>query len=240
MARKEKLFTLPNVDVEFRVGPITEADVDVIVNSANGTMIHGSGTAADINNASGKLTTEEMKEYALIVEKMPGTAGRVYREVWALTQAGKYRQPLRLQFECAKVFLTNNGVPLDRGQIALTSSGELATKGGAKWVVHAVCMTYDFESKEEGENGRPPIIPADSAIIELAISKSLDLIKEKNLGISVAIPIMSVRKGGVAPEESLQGIRKGLEKHLEKGSGLEKIVIVGDNPISADFITNSK
>ena len=239
MARKEELFSFPNLNVEFKTGPITSADVDVIVNSANGTMVHGSGTAADISKASGELMTEELKEYASIVEQMPGIAGAVYREVWKFAQKGKYHQPTKLQLECAKFFSTNMGVPLGEGEIVLTSSGDLVARG-VKWIIHAIGMTYDYKAKERDEKGRPPIIPAKPEKIKEAVLRSLNLIRDKKLGTSVAIPIMSVRKGGVTPEESLQAIKEGIEEHLAEQSCLEKVIIIGDNPESARFLREIK
>lgn len=236
MTNKEKLFDFPNFNIELESGPITKVDVDVIINSANGTMIHGSGTAADISNASGKLTEKEMKEYSLVVKRIPGIAGKVYQEIWKLSQEGKYHQPTRLQLECAKFFLTNNGDPLAEGQIALTTSGDLEAKKGAKWIIHAVGMTYDYKAGIQPETGRPPIIPAKPAKIKKAILKSLNFLRDKNLGNSVAIPIMCTRKGGVTPRESLQAIKEGIMEHLKEGTNLRRIVIVGDNPKTAEFI----
>ena len=240
MSEKEKLFAFPNLDIEFKTGPISEVDVDVIVNSTNGTMIHGSGTAEDISDASGRLTGEELEKYVSVVEQMPGVTGKVYREVWGLTQEGKHHQPTKLQLESAEFFLANNGVPISQGQVALTSSGNLSTRGGAKWIVHAVGMTYDYEVKKRDEKGRPPVIPARPIDISEAVLNSLNLIKEKNLGTSVAIPIMAVRKGGIAPEQSLQAIKSGLEEHLKESGNLQKVVIVGDNPKSANFIAANR
>lgn len=225
----EQLVYLPGVEVEFRPDiSIVQADVGVLFNSANGGLLHAGGTAAEISRASGELAREELAEFSWIVSQMPGDLGVVYRE---FDRAGTLLLPTKLQLESARLLLDNDGMPLSQGQAVLTTSGKIAEEGGAKWVVHAVGMTYDFASRWRDETGRPPLIVATPELVTAAIRQSLLVAQESGLGSSIAIPKMCVGRGGIPTwKESFQAIQAGIRAGIEDGVVLKRVVIIGEEP----------
>lgn len=217
---------LQGVELEFRPDiAIVDADVGVLINSANGGLIHGGGTAAEISIASGELTAKEVENFSRVVEQMPGSLGGVYQEFFL---TGLLRQT-KVQLECALAIMAGDGEPLPQGQALLTGSGYLATRGLAAAVVHAVGMTFDFSSSARDETGRPPVIPATEEFITAAIRHGLELVHEGGYGDTIAVPKMCVGRGGMATwEQSLRAVLAGIRAGVEEGVPLKRVVIIGE------------
>lgn len=212
------------VKIEFQPNLLPYPDVDVLVNSANGGLIHGGGMAAEISRASGECFPEY---FDWLVKKMPGELGEMYRELRETTELLK---PTYLQMG-SLLLISKFGGPLKQGQAVVAGSGEIGKypHWGPERVVHAVGMTYDFASPDRDEAGMPPVIPATEDIVTTAIEMTLATMK----GIgwqSLAVPQMCVGRGGLATwEQSLQAILKGIQLGIEDGAVLEKLVIIGED-----------
>jgi O-acetyl-ADP-ribose deacetylase (regulator of RNase III) len=75
---------------------------------------------------------------------------------------------------------------------------------------------------------RRPAMEISSQNVRLATRGALDCAKK--LGIaSIAFPVMGTGVGGVAVEEAAEGMVDEINRHVEIGTSLKRIMLVGFN-----------
>lgn len=203
-------------------GNITDAGAKFLVNSSNGYLLHGSGTAEQIRKYLGNITDEkELQEYGKTVSKAKGVFANELHFIHNVLN----RKPSVFQLESIKYIIDRNSEPLERGDAALLFFNNLT-------VSNAVGMTYDWEFKE-----RPlPIVPATKESVKKSIQKSL-LFAEGSEYDKVAIPIIGARKGGLEKEESAKATLSAIKQHFSEycdGSIEEIVIVLYDETLQAE------
>ncbi len=202
--------------IEIYSGDITDAGAKFLINSSNGYLLHGSGTAKQIRNRLGKLVDEEsLQDYQNLLS----------RAEWPLKPALEYmhnvqkREPSVFQYESLKYIVRERkSKPVMRGDAALLTFKDFA-------VSNAIGMTYDWEGN--ANQGSLPIIPATKDTVRFSLQKSL--VFAENLKSSrVAMPIMCTRKGGLKKRESAEATASALRNHFSKypDSKIKEVVVV--------------
>lgn len=204
------------VNISTEAGNITNQNVDLIVNSSNTFLTLGSGISQQIREAGGYLSSEdkEFKDYWNLVNK----ADPIFRKVLDYVHSIR-PTPSKVQKECWEYIIReNNSKELKLGDAVLTSSGDLVkVQGKAKYVAHAVGMTYDWKIQPN-----PPIIPATFESVRDSLTKSFDIASKLKCK-SIAVPVMCTRKGGLTKEESSEATLDALERL--RGTKIKKVVI---------------
>lgn len=210
---------MPNFSIKIKAGKLTSQNVDVLLNSANGYLLLGSGTAEQIREVGGYYspTDKGFKEYWDLVDEADPTLRRVLDYIHS-----KRPKPSIVQKECLNYIIKkNNSEELRLGDAVLTTSGNLSkVPNRAKYVVHAVAMTYDWKIQPN-----PPIIPATFMSVRDSLIKSFDIASEIKCE-SLALPVMCTRKGGLTKEESSWATLQALEKLNSKDASIKSVSIV--------------
>jgi len=197
-------------------GDITEAGAKFVVNSSNGYLLHGSGTAEQIRNRLGKLVDgESLQDYWNLVSEAK----------WPLKPALDYmhnvqkREPSVFQYESLKhIVMERKSKPVMRGDAALLTFGNLIAS-------NAVGMTYDWEEKRA--EGSYPVLRATEDTVKFSLQSSLDFAERFRCN-KVAMPIMCTRKGGLKKDESAGAAASALKSHFSKNrdSTIKEIIVV--------------
>jgi O-acetyl-ADP-ribose deacetylase (regulator of RNase III) len=197
-------------------GDITEAGANFLVNSSNGYLLHGSGTAGQIRNRLGKLVDRE----ALIdYQNMISGAEWPLKPTLDYMHNIQKREPSVFQYESLKhIIRERKSKPVMRGDAVLLTFKDFA-------VSNAVGMTYDWE--ENSNQVSLPIIPATKDTVKFSLQKSLVFAETLVCG-NVAMPIMCTRKGGLKKDESAGATASALKTHFSKyrDSAIGEIIIV--------------
>jgi len=205
------------VEISIETGNITNQNVNLLVNSSNSFLTLGSGVSQQIREVGGYLSQKdgEFKDYWNLVNE----ADSVLRKVLDYVHS-KRPVPSKVQKECLEYIIRkNNSKELKLGDAALTSSGDLAkVKYKAKYIAHAVGMTYDWKIQPN-----PSIIPATFESVRDSLAKSFDIANDLKCE-SLAIPVMCTRKGGLTKEESSEATLDALERL--RGEKVKKVFIV--------------
>jgi len=99
--------------------------------------------------------------------------------------------------------------PVQIGKAVATSGGKLK----AKYVIHAPTMTR-------------PAMPTSKENARLATKAALECAQQ--LGIrSLAFPGLGTGVGGLSPQEAAEAMVEEVKKHIEKGTPLKQIILVG-------------
>ncbi len=205
---------LPEITVY--CGDITGAGANFLVNSSNGYLLHGSGTAEQIRKYLGRLVDEEaLQDYQnLLSEAKPPL-----KPALDYMHNAQRREPSVFQHESLKYIVRERkSKPLVRGDAALLTFGDLA-------VSNAVGMTYDWS---ELPSEQPlPIMPATFRTVKNSVLKSLSFAENLKCD-EVAMPIMCTRKGGLEKDESAGAAASALKNHFSKypHSKIKEIVVV--------------
>ena len=104
--------------------------------------------------------------------------------------------------------------PVPVGKAVATTAGKLK----AKYVIHAPTMTR-------------PAMATDRENVRLATRVALECAKQLSVK-SVAFPGMGTGVGGVDPEEAAEGMIAEIKMHIELGTSLNGVILVG---FSADL-----
>ena len=202
--------------IEVISGRITDQNVDLIVNSSNSYLLLGSGTSEQVRETGGYLSPDD-NDYWDLVNRTEPTLKKVLDYIHS-----KRPIPSKVQKECLNAIIEKNySKELKLGNSVLTSSGDLAkVKDKAKYVAHAVGMTYDWKVQPN-----PPIIPATFKSVKNSLKKSFEIADNLNCE-SIAIPVMCTRKGGLTREESSEATSQALENLRYKDSTVRKAVLV--------------
>jgi O-acetyl-ADP-ribose deacetylase (regulator of RNase III) len=206
---------MAKISIEIKTGNITNQSVDLMVNSSNTYLLLGSGTAEQIREAGGYISSND-KEYWDLVNEAEPTLRKVLDYIHS-----KRPVPSIIQKECLEyVIRKNNSKELRIGDSVLTTSGNLAkVPNKARYVAHAVGMTYDWKVQPN-----PPIIPATFESVRDSLIKSFDIADKLNCQ-SLAMPVMCTRKGGLTKEESSEATLQAL-KRLSKDTEINKVIVV--------------
>jgi len=204
---------MTKISIEIKTGNITNKNVDLLVNSSNTYLTLGSGTAEQIREAGGYLPIDDKEYWNLVNESNP-----YLRKVLDYIHS-KRSTPSIVQKECLEYIIKkNDSKELRLGDAILTTSGNLSsTPEKAKYVAHAIGMTYDWKVQPN-----PPSIPATFESVRDSLIKSFELATKLNCK-SLAVPIMCTRKGGLTKEQSSEATLKAIEKL--NGTSINRIVI---------------
>ncbi|MFH1471648.1 MAG: hypothetical protein ABIF85_02005 [Nanoarchaeota archaeon] len=188
-------------------GNIAYVNADMHVNSSNGFLLHGSGTAEQYADYSGSVVGDELQEFWNLVniakEPLKSPLDHMYRI--------RKREPTRFQYESLEdMVVSRDSRPLKRGDAVIP-----ITINNLQ-ISNAVGMTYDWKKSP------PKLIPATKKTVQDSLEKSFGFAKK--LGCkSVAIPVMCTRKGGLSKEESSEATLSAIES---SGNSIDKIFIV--------------
>lgn len=204
---------LPKISVYS--GDITGTEASFLVNSSNGYLLQGSGTAEQIRNRLGRLVdSEALQDYQKLLSEAK----------WPLKPALDYmhniqkREPSVFQHESLKLIIRDrNSRPLQCGDAALLTLENFA-------VSNAVGMTYCWKKKPVG--GSLPIEPATKESVKNSLKKSLAFAEELKCN-KIATPIMCTRKGGLKKEESAEATGSAIREHFSQyaDSAINEVVI---------------
>lgn len=213
---------MERLTIKVKAGNIAEQPVNLIVNSANGFLLMGSGTAEQIREAGGHLKTcRQFEAYWSLIGKATGELKPVLDYINS-DKNSKRPVPSMIQKECLQyVIIDNKSKEFKSGDAILTSSGNLwMVPGMPKYVVHAIGMTYDWKVQPN-----PPIIKATKDTVERALTKSFEIANALEC-VSVAVPVMCTRKGGLSMEESTEATLKSLQVFDRSDSRVKEVIIV--------------
>lgn len=197
-------------------GDITRSGANFLINSANGLLLQGSGTASQIRSYLGRLVDEEaLQDYQNLISGAE----------WPLKPALDYmhnvqkREPSVFQHESLDYIVRKRkSKPLMRGDAALLAFGGLA-------VSNAVGMTYNWEEKPVESS--LPVLRATKESVKFSLQKSL--VFAESIGYDkVAMPIMCTIKGGLKIDESAGATVSAIKNHFSKyqNSKINEIIIV--------------
>ena len=189
------------------------------INSSNGFLTLGSGTAEDVRNFGGliKPKTKEYEEYWALVDKANLVLSAVLKHIHGKrVDAEGWPEVSWAQKERLAFIIERDSKPLEAGDAHAFRSSPLATKSD---VIDAVGMTYKYEIQPP-----PPVLATFNSIVA-CITKSL-VISESLGCTSVAIPVMCTRKGGLSYEISTEATIQALTEFKRKGTTIHEVRIV--------------
>jgi len=101
--------------------------------------------------------------------------------------------------------------PIPIGRAVATTGGRLR----ARYVIHAPTMTR-------------PAMPTDKENIKKATRAALECARQAGVK-TVAFPGMGTGVGGLNPEDAAEAMVEEIKKHVDAGTTIEKIILVGFN-----------
>jgi O-acetyl-ADP-ribose deacetylase (regulator of RNase III) len=209
---------MPELTISIKTGGIAEQKVQGVVNSANSFLLMDSGTAEQLRKAGGSIEkgTKEYEAYLLLVDDAKG----VLRDV--LKTINRKREPSIIETECLKLVIESNGsAELPLGCSVITGSGNISlTQGNAKFIAHAIAITKNWS--------KPPNFPAIKATkdsVRRSLINSFEALEERGC-VSVAIPVMCTRIGGLSKEESTGSTLRALDTLNRRDSKIREVSIV--------------
>lgn len=210
------------LEIEYIIGKVVEQKADVYINSANGYLLHRTGTARDFRKLSRGLNDKEKKEYDSLLGKLPEYVKDAYNKFFRkdeseLTyfQLSSLRRLLKSpgEFKIGSAVLHNNAYDKSFGD-----------------VIHVVSMTYDLRKKRR--------IKVKKSSLKRCLEKAFLIALKKNYKV-VALPLLGARKGyGLNPRKSFEVIMKVLKKF--ENTRINKVILCFDNEQTAKFFEELK
>ncbi|MFT4310088.1 MAG: hypothetical protein ACMXYC_00475 [Candidatus Woesearchaeota archaeon] len=213
------------MEVSFVKGYAIDQNVQCVINSANGCLIHDSGGAGALREYSRALLPQEQKRYALLLRTLPSHVRALH--VYVANARGWEPRFVNL---CALELLKKHKQKFFRGQSVYDTywRAQYGTKRFASHLIHACCVSYAWKQHKRVRL-RATVRTIDSALRRaflLAISNKVN---------SIAVPVCCARKDyGIGPKQSLAILLDCLE--VLQHTTVKKIIICFDNEQTTHYL----
>lgn len=205
-------------------GFASDQKVDIIINSANGFLLLGSGGSGRIRKKSNILNKIQNKEFYKILDSL-----RPEIKNWYLSVYSKNKWDLTLaQLESLRILSKKKENKLNEFRRGTAVIQEKWNENDARIIIHAITMSYKLVRDEYHRK------KGTKYLLQKSIIKALDLAKGR--GDSIAIPIMISRINyGISVKESEKVIINAIKKY-----SFSKVILCYDNETTQKYFNKIK